>query len=123
MIKEAAMHQFWSSFSIPAYEESTAPDGAALPYITYNLSTASGIDDNSVYMSGNIWYKSMSWTDITAKANQISEHLKNGGVIKVDNGYLWIRKGTPFAIRMEEPSDETIRRININIEVDYITAY
>ena len=37
MTKEAALHNFWSMFGVPAYEENAVPsgeDGAEFPYIT-----------------------------------------------------------------------------------------
>ena len=43
--------------------------------------------------------------------------------IELDNGRLYIAKGTPFAQRMSEPSDDTVRRILLNISAEYLTAY
>ena len=36
MDKQQAIHGFWSSFGITAYDENSVPDDAELPYITYN---------------------------------------------------------------------------------------
>lgn len=124
MTKEQALHQFWSSFGLTAYDSNSVPDGAALPYITYDVSTSSGVENNTVYLSGSLWYNSTSWVEITNKSNSISQYLGEfGAVYPVDNGYVWIKKGSPFANRMSEPSNKNIRRININIEVDFNTKF
>ena len=37
MDKAQALHSFWSGFGLTAYDENTVPDGAQLPYITYEV--------------------------------------------------------------------------------------
>lgn len=125
--KEQAIHAFWSSFDLTAYDESTVPTGENapdFPYITYNVVTDSfdGTNaDTSMYAS--LWYKSRSWADITAKKDDIAEAIGYGGKqIPVDGGYIWIKRGTPFAQRLADDSDDTIRRIYINISVSFLTA-
>ena len=125
--KEQAIHAFWSSFNLAAYDESTVPteeNAPDFPYITYNVVTDSfdGTDaDTAMYAS--LWYKSRSWADITAKKDEISEAIGYGGKrIPIDGGYLWIKRGTPFAQRLADDSDDTIRRIYINISVSFLTA-
>lgn len=115
MNAEQAIHSFWSSFSIPAYDENSVPDNAALPYITYSLSYDSF--GNDVSMSGSVWYRSMSWRSVTEKTAEISEFLGEGGIIiDTDNGHIWIKKGHPFYRRIGQ---EEIKRIYINIEAEY----
>ena len=62
MDKEQALHSFWSSFGLTAYDEGTVPDDAMTvnngKYITYNVSTAAL--DEPVPISGDLWYRSMS---------------------------------------------------------------
>ena len=41
MTKAAALHSFYSSFGLTAYEENSVPDDAEFPYITYNITTDS----------------------------------------------------------------------------------
>jgi hypothetical protein len=36
---------------------------------------------------------------------------------------LYISKGSPFAQRMKEPSDDMVRRIYININAEFLTAF
>ena len=42
-------------------------------------------------------------------------------LIPCDEGYLWIKRGNPFAQRMSDENDG-IRRIYINIELEYFTS-
>ncbi|MBR1751843.1 MAG: hypothetical protein IJ740_13415 [Ruminococcus sp.] len=119
MDKAQALHSFWSSFSLPAYDENTVPDGAQLPYITYEVSTAS-FDDGDIPLSASLWAFGRSWADISQKADEISQRIGFGGItIKTDTGYIWIKRRAPFAQRMGE-SDDNIRRIVLGISAEFI---
>lgn len=117
MNKAQAINSFWSGFGIPAYDENTVPIGAELPYITYEYIDS----DDTAYMTASLWFGGMSWAEITEKTDFIGAVLANGGVMKhYDGGCAWIRKGTPFAQRMASDSGDHIRRVTLNISVDYI---
>lgn len=120
MTKDEAIYSFYSGFGLPAYDENTVPEGSALPYITYSVSTDS--IGNMVILSASLWYRSTSWGAIQDKADEIAAAIGYGGkIIKIDNGYLWLVKGSPFAQRMSEPSDKMVRRIIININAEFLT--
>ena len=120
MTKDEAIYSFYSGFGLPAYDENTVPEGSALPYITYSVSTDS--IGNMVILSASLWYRSTSWAAIQDKADEIAADLGYGGkIIKIDNGYLWLVKGSPFAQRMSEPSDKMVRRIVLNISAEFLT--
>lgn len=124
MDKEKALHQFWSSFGLTAYDENTVPDNALTvnggKYLTYNVATASLDEPTPLY--ANLWYKSSSWSEITVKANQMSEAIGRGGaIVPFDGGYIWICRGAPFSQRMPD-EDDTIRRIYINVMAEYLSA-
>ena len=112
------LHDFWSGFGLPAYDENTVPENLPFPYITYTISAA-GFNE-TVMLSASLWYRSTSWKEITEKSEQIRETLEDGGrYIVTDKGALWIKAGVPFAQRMSDTND-SLRRIYITIEVDYI---
>lgn len=122
--KEAALHEFWSGFGWAARDESTVPDDAMSRYgghyITYNVATASL--DEPVALSADLWAKDTSWAAITAKAEEISQAITVGGkVVAFDGGYLWICRGVPFSQRLGDEND-TIRRISLNIMVEFLSA-
>ena len=119
--KWQALHAFWSSFDLPAYDQNSVPDNAVMPYITYEA-FASGFED-PITISASIWYRSSSWEDISKKADKVFERLENYVLQPSDDGYLFIVKGSPFAQRLSEPNDEMVRRIYINIMVEFLMKY
>lgn len=124
MNKAQVLHNFWSGFGIPAYDESTVPTGGnapQFPYITYNVAVDS--IGNEVALSASVWYRSSSWSEITQKFEEISSRIGYGGkLFGYDGGALWIKRGTPFAQRMADDSDDMIRRIYLNIDAEFISA-
>lgn len=123
MTKAAAIYKFWAGFRLNAYEENSVPTGdeaPEFPYITYSLTTDSFGGD--VAMSASVWYRSTSWTECNAKAEEISAAIGRGGVIvRCDGGAIWIKRGQPFAQNMGDADDDMIRRKYINITVEFLT--
>lgn len=118
MNKAQAIQAFWESFGVPAYEESTVPDGAVTPYITYSM-VADSIG-HPIPMTGSIWDKTYSWERVSRIAEQISNALVQVKSIPLDTGYVYITRGTVFAQRMTD-EDDTVRRIYVNLMVEYLT--
>lgn len=123
MDKEQAIHYIWSQFGLKAYDENSVPDDAQMPYITYNVSVSP--IDRVVLLNGSIWYRSTSWTEVTEKAHEIAEYIGGQGhvVLKIDGGYVWFVQGSPFAQRMADDGDDSVKRIYINIEAEFLTQY
>ena len=124
MDKEQALHQFWSQFkvdgkSIPAYDQSTVPDDAPFPRITYEVITDNfGVQN---VLTASIWDRSKSWQGVTDILHEVEEQLGRGGqTLHCKGGMVWIYRGMPFAQRMPD-TDDSIRRIVINIEGEFIT--
>lgn len=132
MNKQQALNDFWHSFGVLAFEENAVPtddvinaliaSGAAAakyPYITYQVIT----DDLGapVFPSASIWDRSTSWERSDTLANAISARFQQQKTIKLDNGRLFIAKGSPFAQHMEEPGDRAVRRILINTSMEFFT--
>lgn len=114
-----AIHSFWSGFGIPAYDENTVPDDARMPYITYEAS--SGYFGNDVQRTGSLWYRSSSWAAISEMAERIGNYIGRGGkVIRCDRGAIWLKRGSPWSQRMGEPSDDMVRRIVLNLEIEFL---
>lgn len=120
MDKAQTLHAFFSSFAWKAYDENTVPDGADLPYLTYEVET-----DNigtTVYLSASLWSRSTSWAAVEQKAKEIAGSVGYGGVtLPFDGGLLWVTQGSPFAQRMAD-DDDSIRRIMLNFAVEFISA-
>jgi hypothetical protein len=118
MDKWQAQDRFWNSFGIPAYDMYTVPTDAQTPYITYEY--AEDNLDNNVFLSGSIWYNSTSWVGVSGKAAEIAEYIGNGIILNTDEGHIYVTRGTPFMQRLTD-TDDSVRRIYINLQVEYIT--
>lgn len=118
MNKIQALYNFWSGFDIPAYDESTVPDTAALPYITFEVAT----DDfgHEMPVTASLWYRSTKWDAITAKEEQIASAIGRGGImLPYDGGVIWLKKSTPWAQRMAD-NDDMIRRIVLQLNIEFL---
>lgn len=117
--KWQAIDAFWNGFSIPAYDENTVPDGATMPYITYAGDVSSF--EQPITLTGSIWYHSTSWAAVSRKADEIAQYIgPSYKAVKIDNGYMVLTKGTPFAQRMAD-EDDSVRRMYIMIDVEFYT--
>lgn len=122
MTKEAALYNFWSMFGLPAYEENAVPsgeDGAEFPYITYQVVTDSF--GNNVSLTGSVWYRSTSWKEANAKAQEIANLVGHGYTILCDGGSITMSMGHPAIQSLSDPDDATIKRRYLNITAIYNT--
>lgn len=125
MTKMQALNSFLSGFGLPAYEENSIYSSSAIPsfpYITYSVSFGN-IYGNDAPLTASIWYRTLSWQAIEQKADEISAYLgMQGKVIQCDDGYIWIKRGSPFAQTMGDSTDDLVKRILINLSVTYYTT-
>lgn len=126
MTKGAALLEFFSGFGLPAYVSTSVPEDAPFPRLTYDpVFTAfdfSGSNMGEVACTVNLWYRSESESIPNAKAQEISDAIGQGGkVIPCDDGYIWIKRGSPFAQPMADPNDDMVKRRYINITLEYLT--
>lgn len=123
MDKWQALQSFWSDYGIPAYDENSVFSGEKspnMPYITYEAAT--GSIDSDVLLSASLWYKSTSWAQISQKADEIAADIGMGGkIVPYDGGAMWIKRGQPFSQRMAESGDDTVRRMYLNISVEFLS--
>lgn len=128
MTKSQALQSFWESFSIPAIDEVSAYDlkdsellSLGDTYITYEAA----LDelDEPVSLSASVWSRSTSWSRVEEITALISETIGYGGkLVKYNTGAFWVTKGTPFAQRTITEEDYDIRRMTININVEYLST-
>lgn len=132
MDKEQAYNAFWSGFGVLAFEENTVPDDETIqslidaglaeskyPYITYQVI----VDDldHPVFPTASIYDRSNSWERADILANTISRRIQNTNTIKLDNGRMFITKGSPFAQHQLENGDMDIRRVILNLGIEFFT--
>lgn len=126
MDKLQAYNDFWNSFGIPAYNETSVPDKDEqgrpvkdIPHITYEVSEDDF--DHTLALTASIWYRATSWTESVAKSNEIRYAIGRGGkLVHYDDGAFWIKRGTPWAQRLGDDSDNSVRRTLLNLEVEFI---
>lgn len=119
MNKDQAVHAFWAGFGWDAWEETSVPDSAQLPYITHE----GAVDKfgTEVAQTASLWDRSSSWIPVIEKRTQIEERITRGGVlIPYDGGAVWLRMGNPWAQRMADSTDDMIRRLVLNYTLEYI---
>lgn len=117
------MHSFWASFGLPAYDENSVPAGSKPPFVTYEAKF-DNIRGAEQPISAFIYYRSTSWAEVTAKANEIGRFLARGGIsLNHEGGSIWIKAGSPLYQRMEEPNDPTIRRVLINVSAEFLSEF
>lgn len=132
MNKQQAYNAFWGGFGVFAFEENSIPDDkiieqlinagvapAKYPYIAYEVI----VDDlgNAVYPSASLYDNSSSWERLDLLANTISSRIQAMNTIKLDNGRMFITKGSPFAQHMGEGEGFDIKRIVLNLGVEFLT--
>lgn len=121
MDKWQAQHSFWSSFGVPAFEEHSVPDGTAFPYITYE--SAMSTFHNIVSITASIWTKSTSWESADTIANSIEQYIKTMGCPEIDGGRYRVYIGmTTFAQKLNDPNDDQIKRILLNVNFEFMTS-
>jgi len=119
MNKAQALHSFWNSFGIPAYDISTIPEDLESDfYIAYEITTDSL--DKPVPLSASIWKRhTTKWDEVSQKAEDVSDALVQVKTIPLDTGFLYITRGQPFAQRVAD-EDGSTRRIYINIMAEFL---
>lgn len=120
--KWQTLHDFWSSFDIPAYDTASVPDDATMPYITYTAVTAPF--EEVALLTADIWYRSTAWNGVSNKADEIGAELGIGTLISLQDGkqYIYLVQGSPFAQRMED-EDDTVKRVRLNVMGEFFVFH
>lgn len=129
---QIALTNFWGQFThnpnaprpLPVFRESRVPNVNGqphpMPYLTYELTRGSW---QSTYLTEiNIWTRSNDITNngtanhiLTQIADAIPEGV--GTMIKVGNGFMWLKRATNFSQEITDPDDRAIIRYLVTVEV------
>lgn len=133
MNKQQAYNSFWGSFGVLAFEENSAPTFDEVKTIAKSMNLPTDIyiayqviiDDlgHPVYPTASIYSRSTSWEKADTLANVISRRIQEMNTIKLDNGRMFITKGSPFAQHQLESEDLNIRRVILNLGIEFFTEY
>ena len=107
------LNKFFSQFGT-AYIETSVPESAEFPYITYKC----GSEDwkNKALISCSIYSKSSSYVELSEIAEKILDSARDGAIINVEGGYLCIYLGEP-EFQIVPNADYNIRQGYINFVV------
>ena len=121
MTKNKALYAWFNEGEIPFYRASAVPDDVVLPYGTYEY-IDSAFDLGEVGLTVNLWFRTESEAIPDEKAQELSKKIGYGGVtIPCDEGYIWLKRGSPFCQSLTYENDPAIKRRYINITAEYLT--
>ena len=120
MTKNKALFAWFNEFML-FYRASAVPDDVVLPYGTYEY-IDSAFDLGEVGLTVNLWFRTESEAIPDEKAQELSKKIGYGGVtIPCDEGYIWLKRGSPFCQSLTYENDPAIKRRYINITAEYLT--
>lgn len=127
MDKMMSLQNYFESFDVPAFNQYTVPTEERMvemgitpyPRISYEPVFDSIGRINTI--TASIWDRSTGWTRIMGILSKMEKSLSNGGEkANYDGGQIWLTKGTPWAQPMND-EDDSIRRMVVNIQVEYLS--
>lgn len=122
MTKNKAVYAWFNEF-MTFYRDSAVPEDAELPYGTYTY-IEDAWDGEPVNFVVNLWFRTESEAVPDEKAQELSERIGYGGtLIPCDEGYVWLKRGTPWCQSVVNTDDPAIKRRYININAEYLTFY
>ena len=121
MTKEQALYQFFNSFDIVGYRNTSVPDDVIFPYLTYDAPISS-FEEDPVSITLNLYYYTDSEAAPDAKAEEIRNAIGMGGkLLYCDGGAIWLKWGTPWCQSLVDETNRNIKRRYINITAEYLT--
>ena len=120
MTKNKVLYAWFNEF-MPFYRASSVPDDVVMPYGTYEY-IDSAFDAGEVGLTGNLWFRTESEAVPDEKAQELSKRIGYGGVyLPCDEGYIWLKLGSPWCQSLTYEEDPAIKRRYINITAEYLT--
>lgn len=120
MTKDFVIQDFFERF-MPAYAASSVPSDVLFPYLTYEY-VADNWEGGEVGLTVNLWFYTESEAVPNAKVQQISDAIGPGGTtLPCDGGFIWIKRGTPWAQSLPDDTAPGIKRRYLNISAEYMT--
>ena len=121
MTKSETVQAFLERCGGAVYAAASVPDDAEFPYTTYEMQTAA-YGDGEVPITVNAWFYTSSETVPDAYCDKLSSLIGRGGVmLPCDGGAVWIKRGSPFAHRIKNTGEDTIKRRYINLSAEFFT--
>lgn len=110
---------FYPVGNIPDYARDNFTKGWSYGTYTPVFDSISG---SPVSITINIWAYTAMEKPLNDAANALAQAVGYGGkAVKCDGGYIWLRRGTPWAQNLFE-DDDNVKRRYINLVAEYLTA-
>lgn len=120
MTKNKALYAWFNKF-MPFYRASAVPGDVQFPYGTYEY-TENAFDLGEVGLTVNLWFRTESMAVPDEKAQELIQEIGYGGtVIPCDEGYIWLKRGSPLCQSIKNEDDPAIKGRYINITAEYLT--
>ena len=120
MTKNKALFAWFNEF-MPFYRASSVPKDVDMPYGTYEYPDGA-FDAGEIGLTVNLWFRTESEAVPDEKAQELSQRIGYGGVyILCDEGYIWLKRGSPWCQSLLYQDDPAIKRRYINITAEYLT--
>lgn len=121
MTKEQALDQFFNSFGVKAYRNTSVPDDVILPYLTYDVLISSWEED-PVSLTVHYHDYTESEAKVDAKAEEIRQRIgMRGALLNCDGGAIWLKLGVPWCQSLVDDTNKSIKRRYMNITAEYLT--
>lgn len=118
MTKSKALNAFFNRFGT-AYPSTAVPMDVEFPYITYENNIGNVGETRSCNMT--LWYHTDSEAIPNNKADEIADVIGLGGLIlSVDNGAIWVKRGTPWCQSINDANDSSIKGRLLTLELEYM---
>ena len=101
----------------------TGSDRPSYPYLVYEMQQGGFDAENDIALAFSIIDKNDSFIPCYNIADNIAQAIGNGKIIELDDGYVKIAQGSPWADNQRDPEDNTIRRLYSIIWVTYYTNH
>lgn len=104
--------------NVHCYVEYNVPKNVAFPYATFNLPFSNSFASDAL----NVIIRSNDnlLTSCVKLVDKLGADIGEGKRLKVgENGYIVLRKGTPFAQYINEETDDNINSFYVNLEVEF----
>lgn len=120
MTKNKALFAWFNEF-MPFYRASSVLEDVVMPYGTYEYPDGA-FDAGEIGLTVNLWFRTESEAIPDEKAQELSQRIGYGGVyILCDEGYIWLKRGSPWCQSLLYQDDPAIKRRYINITAEYLT--
>lgn len=111
----------WLNTLMTFYPDTAVPKNASLPYGTYE-GILDHFSDTPVASNFNLWFRTESEALPNTAALEIGRAIGAGGkMLKVDGGYLWVKRGAPWCRVMTDPDEPSIKRRYLNVVYEFLT--